>query len=114
MYVTVLKVMCVCHCVEGHVLNTSCLCHSYSVYVSPPLGSSGSPDPFASIPLPSCDPQLGLLRLMGHDQSPPLMGHGQSPPLVARRCWDSSEPHMPDYGPPSLDSVSEPVCVVKR
>ncbi|KAL5473373.1 hypothetical protein EMCRGX_G027850 [Ephydatia muelleri] len=60
-------------------------------------GSSGSPDPFASIPLPSCDPQLSEGLLL------PLMGPGESLPLVTRRCWDSSEPHRPDYGPPSLD-----------
>ena len=98
--VTVLKTSCVC----VTVLKTSHVCHCVEDFmckvVSPLLGSSGSPDPFASIPLPSCDPQLSEGLLL------PLMGPGESPPLVTRRCWDSSEPHRPDYGPPSLDLVS--------
>ena len=110
MCVTALKTSHVCHCVEDFtcvchcVEDFTCVCHCVEDFmckvVSPLLGSSGSPDPFASIPLPSCDPQLSEGLLL------PLMGPGESPPLVTRRCWDSSEPHRPDYGPPSLDLVS--------
>ena len=77
------------------------------------LGDFGSPDPFASLPLPSCDPRLseGLLPLVGPGEGP-LVGPGEGP-LVGpspRRCWDS-EPLRPDYGPSSLDLVS--VCMGK-